>query len=105
MSPRWRPAAVGAGAGLLLLVLPEGLGAVIVVVVAALVAGWVLPESPMAAAVLFLVPTTVVGAIRVVLEDDASNAGALIVGLVVTVLFVAVFTHVGAGLALRRLRA
>jgi hypothetical protein len=93
--------AVGIVAGLLLLVLPGGL-APVVLIVAGLLAGWVLPQRPTAAAALFLGPTAVVGAVRVIAEDGAPSVGALALSLVFAVLVVAVLTHVGAGLALRR---
>lgn len=103
MDPRTRPVIVGLLAGALLLLLPEGLGPV-VVIGGGLVAGWVLPGSPMSAALLFLLPSLVLGGVRIALDDDAPSSGALLFGVVTTVLFVAIFTHVGAGLALRRQR-
>ena len=101
LDPRLKPVTVGAAAGLLLFVLPNGLSP-IVLVSAALLAGWLLPSEPMSAALLFLLPTVVVGGIRVLAGDNTPAAGAMALGLVITVLFVAIFTHVGAGMALRR---
>ena len=95
-----RPVAVGLAVGLLLVALPEGIGPVIVVV-GALVAGWVLPTEPMVAALLYLLPAIVLGGIRLLLDDGSVAMGALLFGLVIGVAFVAIFTHVGAGIALR----
>lgn len=104
MDARLKPVAVGVAAGVLLFVLPDGVGPIIVIA-AALLAGVVLPEQPMTAAAFFLVPTIVVGAVRVLTEDAAPAAGALILALVTAVFFTAIFTHVGAGIALRRHQA
>ena len=101
MDPRLKPVVAGIVAGVALLVLPEGLGPV-VVVVGALAAGWSLPSAPMPAAVLFLVPAIVLGSIRVLVEDDRPAVGALLLALVMAVLFIAIFTHVGAGIVQRR---
>ena len=95
-----RPVLVGAAAGLLLLLLPAG-AAFVVVIAGALLAGWLLPRAPMKAAVLFIVPTAVMGIVRLV-TDDESDVGALIVALVVSTILAAILTHVGAGIALRR---
>lgn len=101
MAARLKPIVIGAVAGVLLFVAPGGL-APLILVVAALLAGWALPGEPMTAAALFLVPTIVVGAVRVLTDDDAPAIGVLVMGLVVTLLIVGVLTHVGAGIALRR---
>ena len=101
MGDRSRPVLVGVVAGVLLLVLPTGLGPV-VLVAAALLAGWLLPREPMVAAAVFLAPGILAAAVRVLLEDDARSLGALALAFVLSVFFVAIFTHVGAGLALRR---
>lgn len=95
-----KPPLVGLAAGLLSVALPSGLGLVIIIA-AAFLAGWLLPTQPMTAAALFLAPAIVIGTI-VVLADDASNVGSLFLGFVGVVLFTAIFTHVGAGIALRR---
>ena len=101
MPDQWKPVLVGAGAGLLLLVLPDGAGGV-VVVLAALLAGWILPQAPMAAAVLFLVPTVVLGTVRLLVDDGSIGLGSAVFALLTAVLVIAIVTHVGAGLALRR---
>ena len=101
MPDQWKPVLVGAGAGLLLFVLPDGAGA-LVIVIAALLAGWVLPQAPMAAATLFLAPTVVLGTVRLVLDDGSIGLGSAVFALVTAILVTAIFTHLGAGLALRR---
>ena len=100
MDPRVKPVIAGIVTGLVLLVLPEGVGP-FVVIAGALAAGWVLPSAPMAAAVLFLAPTIVIGSVRVLSENDRPAVGALALALLMAVLFVAIFTHVGAGIAVR----
>ncbi len=74
----------------------------LVVVVAAIVAGWVLPQAPMAAAALFLAPSVVLGTLRLLAEDGSISLGPAVLALVVAVLVTGIFSHVGAGLALRR---
>lgn len=101
MVARLKPAPVGLGAGLLLFALPDGVGPV-VVIVAALAAGWVLPSEPMTAAVLFLAPSIALGTVRAVVDDETPAIGALLLALVGAVVVTAIFTHVGAGIALRR---
>ena len=98
---RSKPLLVAVVAGVLLLVGPSGMGPVIVIA-AALLAGWLLPREPMTAAVLFLVPTFAVGAIRLLVDDDGLSTGALAFGAVSAIFLVAILTHVGAGVALRR---
>lgn len=101
MEPRLKPVAVGAAAGVALFALPRGVGA-LVIVAGAVVAGWVLPREPMAAAVLFLLPTVALAAVRVIVDAELDATAGLVVALLMAVLFVGIFTHVGAGLALRR---
>jgi hypothetical protein len=98
---RLKPVGVGLLAGLSSFVLPGSLG-VVIMVVAALAAGWVLPSAPMAAALLFLAPALVLGAVRLLLDDSDVAVSTLLLALVSAVMVVAVFTHVGAGIALRR---
>ena len=81
--------------------LPEGLGFV-VVAVATCAAGWFLASEPMQAALFFLLPAVVLGAIRVIAEEGTAPIGAMLFGLVIAVMTIAVFTHLGAGVALRR---
>ena len=100
MSERWKPVGVGLGTGIVLLALPD-VAAAPALVAGALLAGWVTPSAPMLAAVLFFAPTLVLGAVRLTLDDMAPHAGALALGLLSAVMFTAIFTHVGAGLALR----
>lgn len=100
MDRRLLPVALGLGTGIVQFALPDALG-MLVVVVAALAAGWLLPEAPMQAALLFLVPSVVFGAVRVLLDGEAP-VGTLLFGLVLAAMFTAVCTHVGAGIALRR---
>jgi len=101
MGDRARPVIVGVAAGLLVLVLPGGLGPG-VVIAAALLAGWLLPREPVIAAALFLAPGIAGATVRVLLDDDGPPLGALVLSFVLAVLFVAILTHVGAGMALRR---
>lgn len=56
----------------------------------------------MMAAVLFLVPGVVVGAVRLLTVDDSINVAGLGFAIVVAVGFTAIFSHVGAGLVRRR---
>ncbi|MEO6318718.1 MAG: hypothetical protein ABIP36_08040 [Acidimicrobiales bacterium] len=101
MPDQWKPALVGAGAGLLLFVLPGAVGSLIIIL-AALLAGWVLPKAPMAAAALFLAPTVALGAVRLLVDDGSVGLGSVVFALVTAVAVTAIFTHVGAGLAQRR---
>ena len=101
MDRRWGPLGLGVLAGLVQFALPEFLG-VLVLIAAALAAGWMLPEQPMKAALLFLAPAVVLGAVRLLIDGDSSVIGPLIFGLILAVMFVAFFTHIGAGIALRR---
>lgn len=96
------PALLGAGAGAAQAVLPTAIG-VVVLVVAAFVAGTRLPESPMKAAGLFVLPAIVVGFSRVLL-DGSSEIGSFIFGSIVSVMFVGILTHFAAGIVLRRRR-
>jgi hypothetical protein len=98
---RYKPVVVAVAAGILSLVLPGELTPV-VVIAGALVAGWFLPGEPVVAAALFLVPGVVAGTLRILIDGDAPSIGALALVLLCAVLFVAVLTHLGAGLALRR---
>ena len=98
---RYKPVVVGVAAGILSLVLPGGLTP-LVVIVAALVAGWLLPGEPVVAAALFLAPGVVAGTVRVLIDGDAPSIAALALVLLCAVLFVGILTHLGAGLALRR---
>ncbi len=101
MDERWGPIGVGLAGGLLVPFLPDVAGAV-VLCVAALVAGWILPRAPMKAAALFVLPTIVVGLVRMIVNDASDAAGAFAFGAVIAVAVAAIFTHVGAGIALRR---
>lgn len=101
MNQRMIPVALGVGAGLFQVVVPEGLGFV-VVILAAFAAGWFLAEEPMAAALLFMLPAVVLGVLRVLVDGESASFGALAFGLVLAVMFAAFFTHIGAGVALRR---
>ncbi len=101
MDDRWGPVGAGLAAGLLVAFLPDVLGPV-VLVVAALFAGWILPGAPMKAAALFVLPTIVIGFVRMILDDASDAAGAFAFGAVIAVAVAAIFTHVGAGVALRR---
>lgn len=101
MDPRLGPVGAGLAAGLLAALLPDGVG-VVVILVAALVAGWLLPDAPMKAAVLFVLPAVAIGFARMILDDRSDAAGAFAFGSVVAVVVAAIFTHVGAGIALRR---
>lgn len=100
MDERLKPVAVGLGAGVLSFVLPDGFGAA-VVIASALLAGWVFPNAPMTAALLFLAPTLLLGAIRLLIDDVDASIGALGLAIVGAVFFTAIFTHLGSGLALR----
>ncbi len=73
-----------------------------VVIVAALLAGWVLPSEPMAAAVLFLGPTIALGAVRAVTAADTPGVGSLLFAVLGGVIFAAIFSHLEADMALRR---
>jgi hypothetical protein len=101
VNPRTVPVALGLGSGLVQLIVPDAVG-VVVVILAAFAAGWSLPEEPMAAALLFTFPAIVLGALRLVIDGEADSLGALAVGLVLAAMFAAFFTHIGAGVALRR---
>lgn len=101
MSEGTRPILIGLFAGGAGAALPGGAGA-IVLVAGAVMAGWVLPSEPMRAAVLFVLPAIVIGAVRIVLNDETDVLPALLVGSIVALFVAAVFTHVGAGVALRR---
>ncbi len=94
------PALLGAGAGAAQVLLPTGLG-VVVLIVAAFVAGVVLPEQPMTAAGLFVLPAIVVGFAQVLL-DGSSAIGSFLFGSIVSVMFVGILTHFAAGIVLRR---
>ena len=80
---------------------PSGLGPVILVA-AALVAGWLLPREPLMAAVVFLVPTLAVGVIRLLIDDETPSAGPLAFAAGSAIFIAAILTHLGAGMALRR---
>ncbi len=91
---------VGVAAGVAIAVLPEG-GVPLVALVAALIAGALLPLRPMVAAVLVLVPTIVVAVIRTALDSDR-NVGAMLLATLSAVFVAAILTHVSAGVVLRR---
>jgi hypothetical protein len=93
--------AVGVGTGLLVVVVPDGIG-VVFALAGAVLAGFVYPRGPMVAAVLFLSPPFVVLGVRLVIDDGSVDLVGLALGLVSGVIVVAIFTHVGAGIALRR---
>jgi hypothetical protein len=57
---------------------------------------------PVMAAILFLAPALVVGALRLLADDSNGNLAGIALGFVLAVAFTAILTHVGAGLALRR---
>lgn len=101
MDERWGPIGVGLAGGLLVSFLPDVLGPV-VLISAALLAGWILHRAPMKAAALFVLPTIVIGFVRMILNDASDAAGAFAFGAVIAVVVAAIFTHVGAGIALRR---
>ena len=96
-----KPVIVGLAAGILSVVLPSGLTPA-VAIAGALLAGWVLPAMPVMAAILFLAPALVVGAVRLLADDSSGNLAGIALGIVLAVAFTAILTHVGAGLALRR---
>lgn len=104
VSQRMIAVALGVGAGLVQFLVPERLGFVFVIL-AAFAAGWLLAEEPMAAAMLFMLPAVVLGALRVLVDGESGSFGALAFGLVLAVMFAAFFTHIGAGVALRRRNA
>ena len=101
MGQRWGPVVAGLATGAVLFIAPDALAAPLVIA-GALIAGWVLPSAPMLAAILFLVPSLVLGAIRLSIDEMAPYAGGLALALVTAIMFTGIFTHVGAGLALRR---
>lgn len=98
---RLLPVSLGVGAGLVQFAAPESLG-FLIVIIAAIAAGWSMADEPMKAAVLFLLPTILLGAARLLFGDASVSAGVLVLALVVAVMFTAIFTHLGAGIALRR---
>lgn len=104
MDRRWGPIAAGLVAGLVSAVVPDTIG-LVVLLVATLAAGWLLPEAPVRAALLFVLPAVAIGLVRMVVGDRSDAVGAFIVGSIVAVVVAAIFTHVGAGLALRRREA
>ncbi len=104
MERRWGPIGAGLIAGLASALMP-GAVALVVVVVAAVTAGWLLPEAPMRAALLFVLPAVVIGFVRMLLDDRSDAVGAFTVGSVLAAVVASIFTHVGAGLALRRSQA
>lgn len=101
MDDRWGPIGAGLAGGILVSFLPDALGPV-ALIVAALIAGWLMPRAPMKAAVLFVLPTVVIGFVRMILDDASDAAAAFAFGIVVAVAVAAIFTHVGAGVTLRR---
>lgn len=101
MDERVKPVIVGLAAGVLSLALPGSFGPV-VIIAAALLAGWVLPSAPMLAAFLFLAPTALVGVVRLLLDDDGVSGSVLGFAVVGAVMLTAIFTHVGAAFAMRR---
>lgn len=101
MDARWWPVGFGLAAGVLAGFLPQALGSV-VWIVAALAAGWMLPRAPMLAAALFVLPSIVVGIFRLILSDASDALGAFAIGVAVAIVLAAMFTHIGAGIALRR---
>lgn len=96
--------ALGLAAGVVQFALPESLG-ILVVIVAAFAAGWVLPEEPITAALLFLLPAIVLGTARALLGDEVGSVAPLVFGLAIAAMFTAFLTHIGAGVALRRRNA
>lgn len=91
-------------AGLASALVPGAVG-VVVLLVAAVTAGWLFPEAPMRAAMLFVLPAVGIGFVRMLLDDRSDAVGAFTVGSVLAVVVAAIFTHLGAGLALRRSQA
>lgn len=100
MDERLKPVGVGLVAGILSFALPATGTAFIIA--AALLAGWVLPREPMVAALLFLVPTAVVGFVRLLIDDISVSGWTLGSAVIAAVMFTAIFTHVGAAFARRR---
>lgn len=101
MNPHLRVAAVGLLTGAVAAVLP-GIVGTLVLIAGAMLAGWLLPSEPMKAAALFVLPAALVGAVRIVLDDTSEVLPALLVGVLLALVLAAIFTHVGAGIALRR---
>ena len=91
MGERWKPVLIGVAAGVLVSFIPDGPGT-LVLVVAALAAGWVLPEEPLVAALLFLGPAIIIRSIQALVADGPSQLGKLAIALVFTIMFVAIFT-------------
>lgn len=104
MDRRWRPVGAGLVAGLVSALVPDAVG-LVVLLVAAVTAGWLLPEAPTRAALLFVLPAVAIGFVRMLLDDRSDAIGAFIAGSVVAVVVAAIFTHLGAGFSLRRSQA
>ena len=100
MRDAYKPLLAGAAVLAISPVLPNVVGALLVVA-AALLLGWVLPAQPTRTAILFLAPFIVVRTVMV-LVDDASEVGSALVGFAIAAVVMSVFTHLGAALALRR---
>lgn len=92
---------VGLIGAALILVIPYPAG-LLVIAAAALIAGWLLPGSPMQATASVMVPLVVVDVAHTFVDDAFEGAGYAALGLVAGVIIVAFLTHVGARLAFRR---
>jgi hypothetical protein len=101
MSGALRVVLIGLGAGAAVALLP-GIVGILALIGGAVLAGWVLPEEPVKAAAFFVLPTAIVGAVRVIVDDAADVLPSLLIGVVIALVLAAIFTHVGAGIALRR---
>ena len=91
---------VGVVAGIVIAVMPDG-AIPVVAVVAALVAGALLPLRPMVAAILVLVPTIIVAVLRTAIDADR-DVGAMGVALISALFVTAILTHLSAGVVKRR---
>ncbi len=96
-----RVAVVGLLTGAVAAILPD-IVSTLVLIAGAMLAGWLLPSKPMKAAALFVLPAALVGAVRIILDDASDVLPALLIGVLLALVLAAIFTHVGAGIALRR---
>ncbi len=102
MSAPLRVALIGLGAGAAGAFLPDIIGR-LVVFAGAVLAGWVLPGEPVKAAAFFVLPAALLSAVRFMLDDEADvPPAAFLIAVVFALVLAAIFTHVGAGIALRR---
>ena len=100
MRPEGTVVLVGVLAGLVIAVAPEG-AIPLVGLGAAAVAGVLLYQRPMAAALLVLAPTLVLALLRTALDSDR-EIGAMAMAIVSSVFVTAIVTHVTAGVTARR---